>query len=67
MWNMEYGKWNTEYGIRNMEYGIWNTEYGIWNTEYGITVYVRPIAKGASKSASFISISTIYFTLTIHR
>ena len=29
--------------------------------------FVRPIVKGTSKSASFISISTIDFTLTIHR
>ena len=31
------------------------------------TVNVRHIVKGASKSASFISLSTIDFTLTIHR
>ena len=31
------------------------------------TVYVRPIVKGAPKSVSLISISTIDFTLTIHR
>ena len=31
------------------------------------TVHVRPIVKGAPKSASFILISTIYLTLTIYR